>query len=78
MYGSVYRVSRFVIELLAPTSLCVRESNRERACVCRVCMCVCVYRNGVLESDVVVENHYGVATTSRLLKMTGLFCKRAL
>jgi len=42
-----------------------------RVCVC-VCVCVCVaaYYAG--------ETQYGVATISRLLKIIGLFCKRAL
>jgi len=30
------------------------------------------------KTSTVVERHYGVATISRLLKIIGLFCKRAL
>ena len=53
-------------------------------CVCdpmRVCVCVCVsVHMYVLEAQKSheISMHYGVATCSRLLKIIGLFCKRAL
>ena len=56
---------RSIIEMCV--CVCVREM-----CVCvrvgEMCVCVCVREMCV----------YGVATISRLLKMIGLFCKRAL
>jgi len=39
-----------------------------------MCVCVCVLEKGGCSYDV----WYGVASSSGLLKMIGLFCKRAL
>jgi len=54
-----------------------------RMCMCMcVCVCVCVYvcaRASVCVSPTKrPEDSYGVAIISRLLKIIGLFCKRAL
>jgi len=50
-----------------------RESGaRPLRCVC-VCVCVCA-----CVCKVALRRCYGVATISRLLKITALFCKRAL
>ena len=58
--------------------VCVSECECVRVCVC-VCVCarVCACMNfmQVLE---ILSRPYGVATISRLLKIIGLFCKRAL
>jgi len=59
-----------------------RETKREImcVCVCIVCACVCavcVYVCAVNAGSARVVC-YGVATVSRLLKIIGLFCKRAL
>ena len=54
---------------------CERERERERESVC-VCVRVCVYVCVRAQSD--KSARYGVATMSRLLKIIGLFCKRAL
>jgi len=47
-------------------------------CVC-VCVCICVIRMICVSVSVSLGyTTYGVATTSRLLKIISLFCKRAL
>ena len=62
---------------------CYDEECRSCVCVC-VCVChklrkkiwVCVYM--CLELSSLFARRYGVAAISRLLKIIGLFCKRAL
>jgi len=49
-------------------------------CMC-MCVCVCVVRifwGSLALSGLNLRVRYGVATISRLLKIIGLFCKRAL
>jgi len=58
----------------SPTDICVYMC----VCVCArrsVCLHVCVHWMHVYT---MVWHHYGVATINRLLKIIGLFCKRAL
>ena len=52
------------------------EREKERVCV-RVCVCVCV-RGCVCMRKFTQQSEYGMASSSRLLKIIGLFCKRAL
>ena len=40
-----------------------------------MCVCVCVYEDACFD---IYTDTYGVAMISRLLKIIGLFCKRAL
>jgi len=54
--------------------VCVCEFECECVCVC-VCVCVPLYANKIGQYSIIA---YGVATISRLLKIIGLFCKRAL
>ena len=70
---------------LARVYMCVKWSNSSRARRARVCTCE---RGGSFSRvhphvcadvfDASTPYTYGVATTSRLLKTIGLFCKRAL
>ena len=67
--------------------VCLRVCVQECECVCvscGVCMCVCdacerervcMKKRHLLQLK---KDSYGVATISRILKMLGLFCKRAL
>jgi len=74
--------------------VCEKESERVRGrdgvCVCMcvyvcVCVCVCVCVSVCVCDNTCRHRHkcrhrhrYGVASISRLLKIVGLFCKRAL
>ena len=67
--------------VLAATYLGVLQRNNSPLFICAyVCVCVCIYDYMYCHVTLVAMGSrlYGVATISRLLKIIGLFCKRAL
>ena len=75
----IMRVSCNLLQFYLPVGRRVARAHRMYVYMrVFVCVCVCVRERIGARERYTARFMYGVATCSRLLKITGLFCKRAL